>query len=75
MFISLIELKNIRYEDVEISRTTTGGLFQIQISDKFPFSQKTLMSEKDKRPLFSFSNKRFMLGCFEDKYFSNFMIE
>ena len=27
------------------------------------------MPEKDKRPLFSFSNEKFMLGCLEDKYF------
>ena len=30
------------------------------------------MSEKDKRPPFSFSNKKFMLGRLENNYFLNF---
>ena len=29
------------------------------------------MFKKDKQPSFSFSNKKFMLGCFDDKYSSN----
>ena len=33
------------------------------------------MSKKDKRPSFSFSNENFMLGCFEDKYFLNFLLD
>ena len=37
----------------------------------FPFSRKTLMSKKDKRPSFSFFNVKFMLGCLEDEYFLN----
>ena len=30
------------------------------------------MSKKDKQPSFSFSNEKFMLGCFKDKYILNF---
>ena len=38
----------------------------------FPFSRKILMSKKDKRPSFSFSNEKLMLGCLEEKYFLDF---
>ena len=61
-----------RYEAVEISINTTEGLFSRNISDKFSFFTKILMSKKDKRPSFSFSNEKFMLGFLKVEHFLNF---
>ena len=61
-----------RCEAVETSINTTERFLPIIIIKKFFFFTKILMSKKDKRPAFSFSNEKFMLQCVEDKYFLNF---
>ena len=33
------------------------------------------MSKKDKRPSFSFSNEKLMLGCLEGKSFETFLLD
>ena len=41
---------SFRYEAIEISTNTTEGLFPVNISDKFSFFTKNMMSKEDKRP-------------------------
>ena len=40
------------------------AFFQVNISKKLFLFTKTVMSKKDKRKAFYFSNKKFVLGCF-----------